>query len=128
MHSVLVLDDRPAWRGRDIRALLGRSTTSTRIIISHRLSDETLLVLIKQAGSHNELIAHGGEYAEMFETQAARFLSAQLASGRHSRWGKSASNLRPYGRERMFVLALLLTARAASLGALAVSLRMLIGA
>ena len=84
--SVLVLDEPtanldPRGEAEIFATLLGRSTTSTRIIISHRLSsvrDADRIVLIKdgsvaEAGSHNELIALGGEYAAMFETQAARF-------------------------------------------------------
>ena len=84
--SVLVLDEPtanldPRGEAEIFATLLGRSTSSTRIIISHRLSsvrDADRIVLIQdgsvaEAGSHNELIAHGGEYAEMFETQAARF-------------------------------------------------------
>jgi ATP-binding cassette subfamily B protein len=53
----------------------------TALVISHRLSTvrmaDHILVLedgrIIEAGSHDELVARGGRYAELFEMQAGRY-------------------------------------------------------
>ena len=38
--------------------------------------------LITELGTHDELVAAGGTYAEMFTLQAARFAEAGLKGGR----------------------------------------------
>jgi ABC-type multidrug transport system fused ATPase/permease subunit len=86
---VLVLDEPTAQL--DIRAeaafysrFLELTAGLTTMVISHRFATvrraERIAVLeagrITELGSHQELIAAGGSYAEMFATQAARFASA----------------------------------------------------
>ena len=59
----------------------GLATNKTAVIISHRFSTvrmaDRILVLengaILEAGSHEELIAKGGRYAELFDLQAAGY-------------------------------------------------------
>ncbi|MEU6259176.1 ATP-binding cassette domain-containing protein [Streptomyces sp. NPDC047043] len=62
------------------------------LMISHRLSTvrraDRILVLddgrITEAGRHDELVARGGTYAEMFAAQAARFAESATMEGRTS--------------------------------------------
>src|SRR5204863_5493655 len=83
---VLVLDEPTAHL--DVRAevaFFGQFLELTRglttIVISHRFSTvrraDRIVVLehgrVVEDGSHEELLALGGRYAEMFELQAARF-------------------------------------------------------
>ncbi|MFC6704776.1 ATP-binding cassette domain-containing protein [Flexivirga alba] len=87
--GVLVLDEPTA--ALDVRAeaeIFSRFLEVTRgvttILVSHRLSSvrhaERIVVLgpdgVVQDGSHDELLASGGPYAEMFRLQAARFAAA----------------------------------------------------
>ena len=65
----------------DLMALTGGITT---LLVSHRLSSvrraDRIVVLeggrIAEDGSHEELMRHGGRYAEMFTLQARRFAQA----------------------------------------------------
>jgi ATP-binding cassette subfamily B protein len=83
---VLVLDEPTAWL--DVRAeaaffdrFLDLTRDLTSIVISHRFSTVRraghICVLdggrLAERGSHDELMARGGRYAEMFRLQAARF-------------------------------------------------------
>lgn len=84
--SLLILDEPSA--SLDVRAeaeLFDRffdwTGGVTSLLISHRLSTvrraERIAVLdggaIVETGSHNDLMAHGGRYAELFAVQASRF-------------------------------------------------------
>jgi ATP-binding cassette subfamily B protein len=86
---VLVLDEPTAQL--DVRAeaafydrFLQLTSGVTTMVISHRFSTvrraERIAVLdggrITELGAHDELVAAGGTYAEMFELQAARFAQA----------------------------------------------------
>ena len=86
---VLVLDEPTAQL--DIRAeaafynrFLELTEGLTTMVISHRFATvrraDRIAVLdqgrITELGSHDELVAAGGSYAEMFATQAARFVEA----------------------------------------------------
>jgi ATP-binding cassette, subfamily B, bacterial len=88
---VLVLDEPTAHL--DIRAeaafynrFLELTSGLTTMVISHRFATvrraERIAVLdhgrVTELGSHDELIAAGGSYAEMFAMQAARFAEAAL--------------------------------------------------
>jgi ATP-binding cassette subfamily B protein len=83
---VLVLDEPTAHL--DVRAeldfftqVLERTAGASVVLISHRLStvrqaDRIVLLrdgAVAESGTHDELVAAGGEYARMFELQAARF-------------------------------------------------------
>ena len=65
-----------------IRATKGRSV----IFISHRLSSAVLadrVILmdkgqIAEIGTHNELLAQNGKYAEMFRRQAENYLGSEV--------------------------------------------------
>ncbi|GAA2142433.1 ABC transporter ATP-binding protein [Actinomadura napierensis] len=84
--KLLVLDEPTAWL--DVRAeaaffdrFLDLTRGLTSIVISHRFSTvrraDRICVLdggrLAEQGSHDELMAAGGIYAEMFRLQAARF-------------------------------------------------------
>jgi ATP-binding cassette subfamily B protein len=99
---VLVLDEPTAQL--DIRAeaafynrFLELTSGLTTMLISHRFATvrraERIAVLdqgrITELGSHDELVAAGGSYAEMFAMQAARF--AEAAPAQASRAGTQAS-------------------------------------
>ncbi len=66
------------------------SEGKTAVLISHRFSSvrmaDRILVLaegeIEAAGTHEELLAAGGRYAELFELQAAGYRSGRLFPGR----------------------------------------------
>ncbi|HET7305918.1 MAG TPA: ABC transporter ATP-binding protein [Segeticoccus sp.] len=94
--GVLVLDEPTA--ALDVRAeaalfdhFLEVTRGMTTVLVSHRLSSvrhaDRIVVIdggrIVEDGSHEDLMARGGAYAEMFELQAARFRVAeeQDASG-----------------------------------------------
>ncbi len=93
---VLVLDEPTAQL--DIRAeaafydrFLELTAGVTTLVISHRFATvrraDRIAVLdggrITELGSHAELVAAGGSYAEMFTLQAARFAAASPEAGRH---------------------------------------------
>ncbi len=92
---VLILDEPTAQL--DIRAetafynrFLQLTSGLTTMVISHRFATvrqaERIAVLdqgrITELGTHDELVAAGGTYAEMFWMQAARFTEAGLKEGR----------------------------------------------
>ncbi|MET7790598.1 ABC transporter ATP-binding protein [Streptomyces sp900116325] len=87
--GVLVLDEPTA--SLDVRAeadfidrFLDLTKGTTTIVVSHRFATvrraDRIVVLdggrIVEDGNHDELMAVGGRYAEMFEIQAARFTTA----------------------------------------------------
>jgi ATP-binding cassette, subfamily B, bacterial len=91
--SVLVLDEPTAQL--DVRAevaffdrFLELTEGLTTVVISHRFSTvrraDRIVVLdggrITEQGSHDELLAAGGRYAELFELQARRFADEQAGS------------------------------------------------
>ena len=67
----------------------GRAT----LLISHRFSttrmaDRILFLAdgrVKEEGSHDELMALGGEYARLYRLQAAQYLAGAVASGAATR-------------------------------------------
>jgi ATP-binding cassette subfamily B protein len=84
--GVLVLDEPTA--SLDVRAearffeeLVRLTAGVTTILISHRFSTvrhaDHIVVLadgrVREAGTHDELVRHGGRYAHLFRLQAARF-------------------------------------------------------
>ena len=90
--SVLVLDEPTAQL--DVRAevaffdrFLELTRGLTTVVISHRFSTvrraDRIVVLdggrITEQGSHEELLAAGGQYAELFELQARRFAGEETA-------------------------------------------------
>jgi ATP-binding cassette, subfamily B, bacterial len=92
---VLILDEPTAQL--DIRAeaafynrFLELTSGLTTMVISHRFATvrraERIAVLdqgrITELGTHDELVAAGGTYAEMFTLQAARFAEAGLKGGK----------------------------------------------
>ncbi len=92
---VLVLDEPTAQL--DVRAeaafyerFLQITAGTTSIVISHRFSTvrraDRIAVLdggrITELGGHDELVAAGGQYAELFRTQAARFAGPGRRRGR----------------------------------------------
>jgi ATP-binding cassette subfamily B protein len=97
---VLVLDEPTAQL--DIRAeaafydrFLDLTAGLTTVVISHRFATvrraERIAVLdqgrITELGSHDELLAAGGSYAEMFTMQAARFAGPSTQGARAGRAG-----------------------------------------
>jgi ATP-binding cassette, subfamily B, bacterial len=84
--GVVILDEPTAQldvRGEAeiFRRLLDATSGVTTILVSHRFSTvrhaDHICVLdqgrVAELGSHDELMARGGEYATMFTLQAARF-------------------------------------------------------
>ena len=71
---------------RDFRALIGERSA---LVISHRLSTirqaDFIYVLdegvIREAGSHDELMAKGGTYAQLFQKQAYFYRSGDGSGG-----------------------------------------------
>lgn len=95
--GVLVLDEPTAEL--DVRAeaeIFGRflqvTRTVTSILVSHRLSSvrhaERIVVLgpdgVVEDGSHEQLLASGGPYADMFALQASRFVAAAGHGTQHA--------------------------------------------
>jgi ATP-binding cassette, subfamily B, bacterial len=90
--KVLILDEPTAQL--DVRAesafydrFLQITEGTTSVVISHRFSTvrraDRIAVLdggrITETGSHDELLAAGGQYAELFRAQASRFVSTTAA-------------------------------------------------
>jgi ATP-binding cassette, subfamily B, bacterial len=90
--SVLILDEPTAQL--DVRAevaffdrFLELTRGLTTVVISHRFSTvrraDRIVVLdggrVSEQGSHEELIAAGGQYADLFELQARRFTDPEMA-------------------------------------------------
>lgn len=90
--SVLVLDEPTA--NLDVRAevelferIIELSQGTTTILVSHRFSSvrhaQHIIVVsdghVIESGTHHQLMALGGRYAEMFSLQAARFQAASHA-------------------------------------------------
>lgn len=71
------------------RRVLDATHGCTTVLVSHRFSTvrqaDLICVLehgaVVQLGSHDELMAAGGRYREMFELQASRFVERDLATG-----------------------------------------------
>jgi len=91
---VLILDEPTA--SLDVRAeaalydrFLDITAGLTTILISHRFSTvrraDCIVVLadgkVVEQGTHDELVALGGRYAEMFALQAARFVDEVAGDG-----------------------------------------------
>lgn len=95
--AVLILDEATSHLDSRSEALIQDALEKlmvgrTAVVIAHRLSTilaaDTILVLdqgrLVESGSHRELLAHGGLYAELFETQfrsASRHLSQPVPAG-----------------------------------------------
>ena len=92
--GLLVLDEPTA--NLDVRAeaelfdrFLGATRQTTSLLISHRFSTvrraDRIAVLdrgrIVETGTHNELVARGGRYAELFRVQAERFRDGDAGAG-----------------------------------------------
>ena len=68
-------------KGVDLSAVQGAERRETAVLISHRFSSvrmaDRILVLaegtVEAEGTHGELLAQGGRYAELFELQAAGY-------------------------------------------------------
>ena len=68
-------------RFADAAQRVGRTTGGVTVIVSHRMSTarlaDRIAVLdegrVVETGSHDELVARGGRYAELFELQAERY-------------------------------------------------------
>jgi ATP-binding cassette subfamily B protein len=68
------------------QAIRGRQGTRTTILITHRLANvvhaDRIYVMhqgaLTEAGTHAELVAAGGRYAELFALQAAGYRAARL--------------------------------------------------
>jgi ATP-binding cassette subfamily B protein len=86
--SIVVLDEATAHLDSESEAAIQRAlktalTDRTSIVIAHRLStireaDQILVVdagQIRERGSHDELLALGGMYAELYRTQFSRQLT-----------------------------------------------------
>jgi ATP-binding cassette subfamily B protein len=89
--GVMVFDDSTAAidavTERKVREALAKATeTKATVIIAHRLSSlmhaDEIVVLdegrIVERGSHAELLAHGGTYAELYELQSRSDAAATL--------------------------------------------------
>lgn len=92
--GVLVLDEPTSWM--DVRGeaefydrFIGLTQGLTTVVISHRFSTvrlaDRICVLehgrLSEEGSHEQLLARGGLYSEMFRLQASRFTDADPAEG-----------------------------------------------
>ena len=75
------------------RALTAVLAGRTSLVIAHRLStirqaDQVLVIdggRIRERGTHDELLAAGGLYAELYRTQFARQEPATAATAVHAR-------------------------------------------
>ncbi len=96
--SVVVLDEATAHLDSESEAAVQRALKTalvgrTAIVIAHRLStirdaDEILVVdegRVVERGSHEQLLAAGGHYADLYRTQFAQQESGRRHDGPHSR-------------------------------------------
>ncbi|MDR1328789.1 MAG: ABC transporter ATP-binding protein/permease [Oscillospiraceae bacterium] len=86
--GLLVLDEPssaldPLAEYKLMKTILGKANTTTTIIVAHRLSTirnaDRIYVIsngeVAEAGTHDELMALGGKYAEMFSLQAENYVA-----------------------------------------------------
>jgi ATP-binding cassette subfamily B protein len=86
--GLLVLDEPssaldPIAEYKLMKTILGKANTTTTIIVAHRLSTirnaDRIYVIsngeVAEAGTHDELMALGGKYAEMFTLQAENYVA-----------------------------------------------------
>jgi ATP-binding cassette subfamily B protein len=110
--SIVVLDEATAHLDSESEAAIQRAlktalTGRTSLVIAHRLStvreaDQILVVdsgQIRERGTHDELLAAGGLYAELYRTQFSRQVSHNGDGTPGDSNGDGAERGRPHRRE-----------------------------